>query len=173
MMTAEIQGLDTLVMKFTGMGERAAPSFESTMAQQLGLLEEKVRERMASLFHNPARMQESVSSQMESGDNFIDGQVKASGLPYLAIQEYGGRTRPHEIFPVNATVLAFMAPAKLGFSGVSESGMVFAKHVNHPGSNIPERSYMRSALAMRRAAIIAAFQRTAEAVAAGKATAEA
>ena len=43
-------------------------------------------------------------------------------------------------------------PARLGFSkGNQSSAYVFAKQVNHPGSDIPERSYMRLALVQMRA----------------------
>ena len=57
-------------------------------------------------------------------------------MPYADIQEYGGRTSPHDIVPVKAQALRFMMEGKT----------VFAKIVHHPGSLIPERSYLRSAL---------------------------
>lgn len=171
MMDAEIVGLDMLVMKFTGVDDRVKPAFADTMAEQIELLEDKVKERMGSLFHNPGRMQESLSTEIDTGAGSITGTVMASGLPYLAIQEFGGQTKPHPIDPVHATVLAFMAPGKLGFSGTSESGMVFAKHVNHPGSKIPERSYARFALHLQRNQIVAAFQQAAESAMSNKALA--
>jgi hypothetical protein len=78
-----------------------------------------------------------------TGSVFIDGNA----IPYAKIQEEGGTTRAHDIFPVNASVLAFMAPAKMGFSGgPKQNGMVFAKAVHHPGSRIPEHPYARLAL---------------------------
>ncbi|HEX3916523.1 MAG TPA: hypothetical protein VHX64_11800 [Caulobacteraceae bacterium] len=58
-------------------------------------------------------------------------------LKYAAIQEYGGVTSPHDILPSRAKALAFM----------TSGGEVFAKVVHHPGSHIPERSYLRSSLA--------------------------
>lgn len=58
-------------------------------------------------------------------------------LNYAAIQEYGGVTRPHDILPSRAKALAFMAGGE----------QVFARIVHHPGSHIPERSYLRSSLA--------------------------
>jgi phage gpG-like protein len=60
-----------------------------------------------------------------------DGEVK-----YAAIQEYGGKTSAHEILPVKAKALAFVAG----------DAQHFARRVEHPGSVIPERSYLRSAL---------------------------
>ena len=58
-------------------------------------------------------------------------------LKYAAIQEYGGVTAPHDILPVRAKALAFLVGGEQGF----------AKIVHHPGSRIPERSYLRSSLA--------------------------
>lgn len=58
-------------------------------------------------------------------------------VPYGAIQEYGGTTRAHLIEAKNAKALAFTIGGRLRF----------AKRVQHPGSKIPERSFLRSALA--------------------------
>jgi phage gpG-like protein len=58
-------------------------------------------------------------------------------LKYAAIQEYGGVTAPHEILPVRAKALAFLAGGE----------QVFARVVHHPGSHLPERSYLCSSLA--------------------------
>ncbi len=57
-------------------------------------------------------------------------------LKYAAIQEYGGVTSPHDILPSRAKALAFLADGQ----------QVFARHVHHPGSRLPERSYLRSTL---------------------------
>ena len=57
-------------------------------------------------------------------------------MKYAAIQEYGGKTSAHEILPAKGDVLAFV------IGGVQH----FARRVEHPGSLIPERSYLRSAL---------------------------
>lgn len=56
---------------------------------------------------------------------------------YAAMLEWGGQTRPHVIYPVNAAALHFFA------SGGAE---VFAMKVNHPGSKIPAFAYMRTSL---------------------------
>lgn len=63
------------------------------------------------------------------------GRVFSSGdVKYAGIHEFGGRTSPHEIVPRKAQALAFMYGGK----------QVFAKSVKHPGSVMPERSFMRS-----------------------------
>jgi phage gpG-like protein len=58
-------------------------------------------------------------------------------VPYGAINEFGGTTRAHLIEAKNAMALRFSLGGKV----------VFAKSVHHPGSVIPERSFLRSALA--------------------------
>ena len=64
-----------------------------------------------------------------------------------AIQEFGGKTAAHEILPVKAQALAFVAGGALRF----------ARKVEHPGSLIPERSYLRSSLDEMSDEIVAAL----------------
>jgi phage gpG-like protein len=71
------------------------------------------------------------------GDRVVTTVFAGDGLKYAAIQEYGGVTAPHDILPSRAKALAFLAGGK----------PVFARRVHHPGSRIPERSYLRSSLA--------------------------
>jgi phage gpG-like protein len=71
-----------------------------------------------------------------------NGDVK-----YAAIQEYGGKTSAHEILPVKTQALAFVAGGALHF----------ARKVEHPGSVIPERSYLRSTLDEMSDEIVAAL----------------
>jgi phage gpG-like protein len=73
----------------------------------------------------------------ENSDGTISGEIGPQGIPYAAIHEFGGQTKPHQIKPRNAAALRFMGNA----------GPQFAKFVNHPGSKIPARPYMRPALA--------------------------
>jgi phage gpG-like protein len=65
-------------------------------------------------------------------------QVFADGsIPYARIQEYGGRIDMPEIAPDKAKALAFAYGGR----------MVFAKHTAAHVVDIPQRSYLRSALA--------------------------
>ena len=76
-----------------------------------------------------------------------DGDVK-----YAAIQEYGGKTSAHEILPDKARALAFMIGGTLRF----------AKSVHHPGSTIPARPYLGSALDEMSGDIVAGLASVAE-----------
>jgi len=89
------------------------------------------------LNHRSGNLQRSIQSQVIQGDTFVRGRVFSSGdVKYAAIHEYGGRIPAHIIYPKNAEALSFMMNGK----------RVFAKYVNHPGSQMPERSFMRSTL---------------------------
>lgn len=80
----------------------------------------------------------SIHSRVDRNAMAVIGRVFSSGdVKYAAIHEYGGKTAPHIIEPKRAGVLAFMGKG---------GGMVFAKRVNHPGSRMPERSFLRSSL---------------------------
>lgn len=82
----------------------------------------------------------------------VMGRVAQSGdVKYGAIHEFGGVTSPHDIVATKAKALAFMMGGK----------QVFFKKVHHPGSKIPERSYMRSGLADLRDVIVDRLQRAA------------
>ena len=69
-------------------------------------------------------------------DGFLASVGSEGDVKYAAIQEYGGKTSAHEILPAKGYVLAFVAGG----------GQHFARRVEHPGSLIPERSYLRSSL---------------------------
>lgn len=78
----------------------------------------------------------SVIAELTADEDGVRASVGSAGVPYAAIQEYGGTTPPHLIEPVKAKALAF-------------AGGFFAR-VHHPGSRIPARAPFGSALdAMR------------------------
>lgn len=79
----------------------------------------------------------SIHSKVDRDVQSVIARVYSSGdVKYAGIHEFGGRTAAHIIEPKKASVLAF--------SG--KNGMVFTKRVNHPGSKMPERSFLRSSL---------------------------
>jgi phage gpG-like protein len=82
-------------------------------------------------------LRDSIALLASEQDGQIGTQIFSDGdIPYAAIQEYGGKTAAHEILPDKAQTLAFVMNGK----------QVFARKIQHPGSQIPERSYLRSAL---------------------------
>jgi hypothetical protein len=157
MMDVQIVGLSELVARLESMDSNVWSRIAIAMDGITDRLADRARSRMAELFANPGVMQASVATSVDDGPP-VTGTVGAYGLPYLAAQEFGVVTRPHDIFPVNAQVLAFFAPGFVPFKSGAGNDQIFAKAVHHPGSRIPERSYMRSALAMERTDIIRALQ---------------
>ncbi len=82
------------------------------------------------------RLRRSISSRVEETPIAVYGKAVSSGdVKYGAIHEFGGQTKPH-VIEAKGKALAFMMGGK----------MRFAKKVNHPGSKMPTRSYMRSSL---------------------------
>jgi phage gpG-like protein len=92
-----------------------------------------------------------VASVTADADGVLASVGSGSDLKYAAIQEYGGKTSAHEILPAKADVLAFAVG----------NAQHFARKVEHPGSMIPERSYLRSALEDMKDEIVAALADTA------------
>lgn len=82
-------------------------------------------------------LRRSIQSAVDETDRTVRGRVFSTGdVKYAAIHEFGGRTRAHIITPKKAEALSFMMGGQ----------RVFAKSVNHPGSVMPERSFLRSSL---------------------------
>ena len=94
----------------------------------------------AVLNRKSGNLARSINPVDETGGNPMaaGASVSLHDAPYAGLQEFGGQTRPHEIVPVNAEYLSFWWE-RVG-------AWVKTKHVNHPGSNMPERSFMRSGL---------------------------
>jgi phage gpG-like protein len=72
---------------------------------------------------------------VKNNDSVLIGEV-VTNLEYARIHEFGGKTKAHDIFPKKGRALAFMMGGK----------QVIVKSVKHPGSVMPERSFMRTAL---------------------------
>jgi phage gpG-like protein len=91
----------------------------------------------------------SIQEEVTSTALSVTGRVFSAGdVKYAAIHEYGGTTPPHDIVPDKAKALAFMIGGK----------QVFAKVVHHPGSKMPERSFLRSTLADWKERIIQTYR---------------
>ncbi len=162
------QGTDRLVASLESMPSWIRAGLAAKIVELTAELKGLVRENLSGIVlkaGSPARLRDSVQSLVVDEADNIRGKVFSTGVPYARIHEYGGRTGPHPIDPVRAKVLAFMSPGQPLALGKE---MVFAKHVEHPGSRIPERSYMRRALAQMRPQIIAELKGAAAGAAAAK-----
>lgn len=95
-----------------------------------GLLEERLNTKTGRL--GPSAIDTEVI--VEGG--FIKGRAFIANIPYARIQEEGGTTPAHMIYPNKGRVLAFMG---------SMGDRVFATRVAHPGGAIPGKYFMRDA----------------------------
>jgi phage gpG-like protein len=125
-----------------------------TLANQSGLLTRQlvqtiVDEKLSGqvLQSHTNRLKDAVTSATDTDDASVTATVSVDGVPYAAIQEYGGTTKAHVIAAVNGKALAFAFQGKQAF---------FAR-IQHPGSVIPERSFLRSALEEAADQILAGF----------------
>ncbi len=73
----------------------------------------------------------------ESEQGIVGGSGAGAGVPYARIHEFGGTIPAHEVVARNAQALAFTVDGVLRF----------AKRVQIPDVEMPERSYMRSSFA--------------------------
>jgi phage gpG-like protein len=131
--------------------DAAAAALERLPVEVTAAVEAKVRALTANLQrhivadklqgqvlkHRTGALSRSIQYVVDRSGDMVVGRVFSSGdVKYAAIHEFGGKTPPHDIVPTKAQALAFMVGGE----------QVFAKIVHHPGSNIPERSFMRSGL---------------------------
>ena len=100
-------------------------------------LKSKVQQNLTNKLLNirTGKLVRSIFQQVTNSANEVSGRVYSSGLPYAAIQEFGGQTKAHVIEAKNGKALAFQWHGK----------EVFFKRINHPGSNIKASGYMGKA----------------------------
>jgi len=141
MFTVDLTGADPLSAKLSTIpavvrAALAAKAADLAKRLQAHVVQDKLSGQV--LQSKTGALKASIRTAIETNRDAIHVRVFSSGdVKYAAIQEYGGQTPPHEIVPDKVKALAFMVGGK----------QVFAKVVHHPGSKIPARSYMGSALA--------------------------
>ncbi len=154
MLSLSIDGAEALQARLDAFPAALAADL-AAKAQALGeALADKVRNEKLSgqvLNARSGALRDSIEAQVSTDGDEVSASVGSYGdVKYAAIQEYGGKTGAHEILPVKGAVLAFLVGGALRF----------AAKVEHPGSVIPERSYLRSSLDEMSAEIVAALAAT-------------
>jgi hypothetical protein len=159
----DVRGMSRLQSRFANATKALHDKLLGIVTDEVAQIADNARARMAELFKNPSTMQAAVGTSVEDGGTFIYGSVFAAGLPYLRIQEFGGTIMTPEIFPSAARALHFFANRSALFRSGAEAATneVFTKSTRAHPTRIPERSYMRYALAQRRASIRARFAQAA------------
>lgn len=154
MITINMQGDRELVAKLNAMPGNLRAALVRKTYELVLRLEGKVKQKLSGQVLNvvTGALRRSIHSKVTSGPEFVRGQVFSSGdVKYAAIHEFGGKTRAHQIVATKARALSFMMGGK----------QVFAQSVNHPGSTIPARPYMRPSLAEMRDDIVRGYRQAA------------
>lgn len=140
-LTIQLRGDKRLIAKYERIQASVARALTLKVERLTMLLEAKVKTQKLNgqvLNRITGRLMASINREVKVQSNAVHGRVFSSGdVKYAAIHEFGGQTAPHLILPKKASVLRFT-----GKSGQT----VFARKVNHPGSKMPERSFLRSSL---------------------------
>lgn len=147
-----LDGLDTLQARLATFPQSLQDALITKSQNLAQALADKVRDDKLSgevLKSRSGRLKDSIQSSVGKDGDEVKGNVFVSGdVSYAAIQEYGGTTKAHIIEASNAKVLTFPWQGKTAFLA----------RVHHPGSVIPERSYLRSALEDSREDVISDYQ---------------
>jgi len=151
MLAVELEGLDATSARLDSYPGALAAALAAKTTELAAALADLVKtDKLAGgvLKARSGALQASIVADVTSDGDGVCASVGSNGdVKYAAIQEFGGRTGAHEILPTKAQALAFMAGGALHF----------ARKVEHPGSLIPERSYLRSSLDEMRDEILSAL----------------
>jgi phage gpG-like protein len=148
-MLATLSGAEALDQQWAGLPSRMTARLEAKARDLAAALAAKVRDDKLSgqaLAVRTGALKASIAADVSVEDRTVTATVGSAGdVKYAAIQEFGGRTSAHEILPDKAQALAFL------LGGV----LRFARRVEHPGSTLPARAYLSSALEESRDEIVA------------------
>ena len=140
MFAIQIDGLEETEARLDAYPAALAAALAAKASELAAALADMVRNDKLSgavLNERTGALKASIMAEVSADGAGVLASVGSVGeVKYAAIQEYGGKTGAHEILPAKARALAFVAGG----------GLRFARAVEHPGSLIPERSYLRSSL---------------------------
>jgi phage gpG-like protein len=154
MFTLDVRGVDETSARFDAYPAALQAALGAKATELATALDDLVKNKLSGAVLNTSSgaLRDSIAAGVTADSDGVLASVGSEGdVKYAAIQEYGGKTSAHEILPVKGDVLAF----------VSGDGQRFARRIEHPGSVIPERSYLRSSLEDMKDEILAALASTA------------
>jgi len=150
--SVQVSGDEALIARINSMGGKVRSNLVAEVTTLALRLQKYIRTEKLSgqvLNKKTGALQSSVFQEVNVTSHGVIATVGAGkDVPYAAIHEFGGVTKPHDILPKNAKALHFYIGGK----------EVFAKVVHHPGSKMPERSYIRSSLADLKQEIISGMK---------------
>ena len=153
MLTVTLAGDRELIERLESMPTTVREALDRKVSELALRLEAKVKGKLSGevLQVRTGALRRSIAGDVTHTAASVTGRVYSSGdVKYAGIHEFGGTTKAHVIEALNGKALAFKAGGK----------PVFAKRVNHPGSKVPERSYLRSSLTEMRDEIVEGLRQT-------------
>jgi phage gpG-like protein len=151
MFAVELNGLDATNARLDAYPTALAAALAAKASELASALADLVKsDKLAGAVLNvrSGALQALIVAEVSADGDGVRASVGSSGdVKYAAIQEYGGKTAAHEILPAKGQALAFMV------GGAQR----FARKVEHPGSLIPERSYLRASLSEMNDEIVSAL----------------
>jgi phage gpG-like protein len=121
------------------LGTNAHDIFIKAMQRCVIRLQTKIKfEKLSNQilkYGSPPRLRDSIVTDVQDSGNYITGTV-SSNVIYAPIQEYGGTVNLPDIYPKNASCLAFVWNGK----------QCFFKKINAHSITIPAHYYMRDSL---------------------------
>jgi phage gpG-like protein len=138
MIAAAMAGGDALAAKLEAMPEKVAAALRIEAARLGDELRAAVVRNLSGgvLQQRTGRLAASIGVAVERNGAAVSAVV-GTDVPYAAIHEYGGMIPAREILPQGARALAFPWQGRARFF----------KRVELPPVQMPERSFLRSALA--------------------------
>lgn len=137
-MGATIEGLEALAGRLEAMPATLAAALGEEAAWLGDELRAAVERNLSGgvLQQRSGRLAGSIDVSVERSGGAVSATV-GTDVPYAGIHEYGGVIPAHEILPRSARALAFPWQGRERFF----------KRVELPAVQMPERSFLRSALA--------------------------
>lgn len=140
MFAVELEGLEATNARLDAYPSALAAALATKASELAAALADLVKnDKLAGgvLNARSGALAASIAADVSADVDSVRASVGSNGdVKYAAIQEYGGKTGAHEILPTKVEALAFMVG----------DAVRFARKVEHPGSLIPERSYLRASL---------------------------
>ncbi len=170
MIKAVLIGGDKLQEWLKGQYPAIQNRIGQSMARLVITLTRKIKEEKLTgqvLKNKTGTLRRSISPEVSQSGTNLTGTV-GTNIVYARIHEYGGTTKPHDIIPTHRQALMWAKASFIGPIRMTKAGKFarrqgsepfqFAKVVHHPGSKIPERSFMRTALREMEPEIRAQFE---------------
>lgn len=153
MFTAQIEGDTELIARLDAMPATVQALLVTKITALAIKLQALVIQGVSGVYLNrrSGDLARSIQEDVTQTDASVIGRVFSAGdVKYARIQDQGGVTGPHDIYPDKAKVLAFMMGGH----------QVFASVVHHPGSHIKATHFMERPLEQMSAEIIAEIKQT-------------